>query len=53
MPLEKQPAKRSQQDTDARWSKKHGKSYVGYKVSANADKRYKRVRTIKVSVKRG
>jgi IS5 family transposase len=34
---------------DARWTKKHGKSYFGYKVSANADKRYKLVRKIKVS----
>ena len=34
---------------DARWTKKHGKSYFGYKVSANADKRYKLIRKIKVS----
>lgn len=34
---------------DAHWTKKHGKSYFGYKVSANADKRYKLVRKIKVS----
>ena len=26
-----QPAKRSQKDTDARWTKKHGKSHYGYK----------------------
>lgn len=49
MPLEWKPAKRRQKDTDARWTKKHGKSYFGYKVSANADKRYKLVRKIKVS----
>ena len=28
---EKQPAKRRQKDTDARWTKKHGKSHYGYK----------------------
>jgi len=49
MPITWEPAKRRQKDTDARWTKKHGKSYFGYKVSANADKRYKLVRKIKVS----
>lgn len=34
---------------DARWTKKHGKSNFGYKVSANAAKRYQLVRKIKVS----
>jgi len=28
---EKQPHKRRQKDTDARWTRKHGKSYYGYK----------------------
>ena len=28
---ENQPAKRSQKDTDARWTKKHAKSHYGYK----------------------
>ncbi|MDQ1924839.1 IS5 family transposase [Massilia pseudoviolaceinigra] len=49
MPITWGPAKRRQKDTDARWTKKHGKSFYGYKVSANADKRYKLVRKIKVS----
>ncbi len=49
MPIEWKPVKRRQKDMDARWTKKHGKSYFGYKVSANADKRYKLVRKIKVS----
>ena len=49
MPIEWRPAKRRQNDVDARWTKKHGRSYFGYKVSANADKRYKLVRKIKVS----
>ena len=49
MPADWTPAKRRQKDTEARWTKKHGKSYFGYKVSANADNRYKLVRKIKVS----
>jgi IS5 family transposase len=49
MPAQWKPAKRRQKDLDARWTKKHGKSYFGYKVSANADARYKLVRKIKVS----
>ena len=42
------PPKR-QKDIEARWTKKHGKSYFGYKLSANADKRYKLIRKLKVS----
>lgn len=49
MPITWKPAQRRQKDTDARWTKKHGKAYFGYKVSVNADKRYKLVRRIKVS----
>lgn len=49
MPADWKPAKRRQKDTDARWTKKHGKSYFGYKLSANADKRYKLIRKIKIS----
>jgi IS5 family transposase len=49
MPITWSPAKRRQKDIDAHWTKKHGKSYFGYKVSANADTRYKLVRRIKVS----
>ena len=49
MPVDWSPAKRRQKDTDARWTKKHGKSYFGYKLSANADKRYKLIRKIKIS----
>ena len=43
------PAKRRQKDTDATWTKKHGKSHFGYKLSANTDKRYKLIRKIKAS----
>ena len=49
LPTEWAPAKRRQKDVEARWTKKHGKSYFGYKLSASADKRYKLVRKIKVS----
>ncbi|WP_316679038.1 IS5 family transposase [Ralstonia chuxiongensis] len=37
-------------DQDARWTKKHGKSFYGYKLHANVDARYKLVRKLKVSV---
>jgi len=32
-----QPHKRTQKDTDARWTKKHGKSYFGYQNHINID----------------
>lgn len=49
MPIDWSPAKRRQKDIDAMWTKKHGKSYFGYKLSANVDKRYKLIRKVKVS----
>lgn len=49
LPIEWKPSKRRQKDSDATWTKKHGKSYYGYKVSANVDNRYKLIRKIKVS----
>ena len=36
-------------DRDARWTKKHGKSFYGYKVHANTDARYKLIRRVKVT----
>lgn len=42
-------AKRRQKDTEARWTKKHGKSYFGYKLSTSSDHRYKLLRKVKVS----
>lgn len=36
-------------DGDARWTKKHGKSYYGYKVHGNVDARYKLIRRIAVT----
>ncbi|MCS5601744.1 MAG: IS5 family transposase [Paracoccus sp.] len=43
------PAKRSQKDTDARWTKKHGKSHYGYKNHVNVDRQHKLVRRYHVS----
>lgn len=43
------PAKRSQKDTDARWTKKHGKSHYGYKNHVNVDCQHKLVRRYHVS----
>jgi IS5 family transposase len=43
------PAKRRQKDTDARWTKKHGKSHFGYKNHVNADRRHKLVRRYHVT----
>ncbi len=39
-----QPAKRSPKDTDAQWTKKHGKSHHGFKTHVNVDRRHKLVR---------
>jgi len=41
---EKQPAKRRQKDTDARWTKKHGENTFGYKNHLNVDVKYKLIR---------
>jgi transposase, IS5 family len=46
---EKQPAKRAQKDTDARWTKKHGRSHFGYKNHVNVDRRHKLVRRYQVT----
>jgi len=43
------PAKFRQKDTDARWTKKHGKSHYGYKNHINVDRRHKLVRCYKVT----
>jgi IS5 family transposase len=40
----KRPAKDRQKDKDARWTKKHGRSFFGYKNHVNADARYKLIR---------
>jgi hypothetical protein len=46
------PAKRSQKDTDARWTKKHGKSHYGYKNHVNVDRTHKLVRRYHISPSR-
>jgi IS5 family transposase len=47
MPADWKPAKRRQKDIDATWTKKHGKSYFGYKLSINVDNKYKVIRQLK------
>ena len=44
-----QPAKRGQKDTDARWTKKHGKSHYGYKNHVDVDRRHQLVRRYDVT----
>lgn len=44
IPEDWSPAKRAQKDLDARWTKKHGKSYFGYKAHVSADVRHKLAR---------
>ena len=43
------PARRRQKDTDARWTKKHGKSHYGYKNHLNIDRRHKLIRRYSVT----
>jgi len=49
VPIEWSAAKRRQKDTDASWTRKHGKSYFGFKLTANADNRYKLIRKVKIT----
>ena len=46
---EDNPAMRRQKDTDARWTKKHGKSYFGYKNHINVDNKHKLIRNFTVT----
>ena len=46
---EKKPAKRSQKDVDARWTKKHGSSHEGYKNHVNVDRKHKLIRRYHVT----
>ena len=43
------PAERRQKDTDARWTKKHGKSHHGYKNHLDIDRRHKLIRRYRVT----
>ena len=45
----KRPSKNRQKDKDARWTKKHGRSFFGYKNHVNADARHKLIREYGVS----
>jgi IS5 family transposase len=42
-------AKREQKDTEARWTKKNGKSYFGYKNHIDVDAEHKLIRTFAVT----
>ena len=44
MPADWKPAKRRQKDLDASWTKKHGKSYHGYKFTVSVDRKHKFIR---------
>src|SRR4249919_310888 len=46
---EAKPAKNRQKDKDARWTKKHGKSFYGYKNHVNADAKHKLIRRYDVT----
>ena len=46
---QKKPAKDRQKDKDARWTKKHGKSFYGYKNHVNADAKHKLIRHYQVT----
>ena len=43
------PAKRRQKDSDARWTKKHGKSHYGYKNHVGIDRKHKLIRRYRVT----
>jgi len=43
------PAKRSQKDVDARWTKKRGKTHYGYKNHVNVDRMHKLIRRYHVT----
>lgn len=47
VPTQWPPAKRRQKGVQARWTKKHGKSCFGYKLSVSVDRRYKLIRRVK------
>src|SRR6202165_2382099 len=46
---EKRPGKNRQKDKDARWTKKHGRNFYGYKTHVNADATHKLIRRYDVS----
>lgn len=44
-----EPHKKRQKDTDARWTKKNGTSYFGYKNHIGIDNKYKLIRTYAIT----
>jgi IS5 family transposase len=46
---EEKPSKNRQKDKDARWTKKHGRSFFGYKNHVNADNAHKLIRDYAVT----
>jgi len=46
---QKKPAKLRQKDRDARWTKKHDRSFFGYKNHVNADAKHKLIRRYEVT----
>ena len=46
---EQGPAKNRQKDKDARWTKKHGRSFFGYKNHVNVDRTHKLIRRYAVT----
>ena len=46
---EEKPAMKRQKDLDARWTKKHGRCYYGYKNHVSVDRRHKLVRRYTVT----
>src|SRR3954451_998297 len=48
-PVAWKPHKTAQKDVDARWTKKHGKSYFGYKNHVNIDRKHKLMRRYTVT----
>lgn len=49
VPQDWNAAKRAQKDVEARWTKKHGKSFYGYKLHANTDRRWGFIRQHEVT----
>src|SRR5262245_65672643 len=43
------PAKLRQKDRDARWTRRHGRSFFGYKNHMNADAKHKLIRRYEVT----
>lgn len=46
---DEKPAMRRQKDVDARWTKKHGQTYYGYKNHISIDRKHKLIRHFEVS----